>query len=63
MKRTEVKEERTSTDSSCKECCSEDRGGMEPWLEGNAEPREIFTKGVFRFHGEGRIDDAGEGTG
>lgn len=41
-----MKEERASTDSSCKECCSEDRGGMEPWLKGNAEPREIFIKGV-----------------
>ena len=47
VKRTgEVEEERASTDSSCKECCSEGRGGMEPWLEGNAGPREIFIKGV-----------------
>ena len=47
MKRTgEVEEERASTDSSCKECCSEGRGGMGPWLEGNRGPREIFIKGV-----------------
>lgn len=62
MKRTEVKEERTSTDSCPLRSVALKIGGMEPWLEGNAEPKGDFLKACLDSM-EGRIDDAGEGTG